>query len=365
MQCKFTDSLVLIFSLVFPLASYGYSPPVSGSHSIRMFATYIKGKTPFPELSGVVMLDDIRVLYYNGVTDSFLARGNTTAEDDVFDPDDLENIKGFIKSEFSFLNAQNTFTKTDGIFVSQILAMCELKDDGEPGQMIGQDAFERLTIFTVLYADNKCTIDINLNISQEQKEKIIEGVKNYYRNLIQPFCYKTLKVYLKKRKDQVNRKVEPKVRIFHKANLDFGGFRVSCLATGFYPRHINLTLLRDGQPVSDHEFTGGDLLPNGDGTYQMRKSLEIRAEDSEKHKYTCSFKHLDKEWHIDLAEPHRNTIWIAVSVLLVCAIIVGLAMLIWKRYQTARQRENEPNNHQTTHMNAPEDVDLMDHSRVE
>ncbi len=30
-----------------------------------------------------------------------------------------------------------------------------------------------------------------------------------------------------------------------------------------------------------------DLLPNGDGTYQMRKSLEISAAD--KHKYTCSY----------------------------------------------------------------------------
>ncbi|KAL0155800.1 hypothetical protein M9458_050063, partial [Cirrhinus mrigala] len=56
-----------------------------------------------------------------------------------------------------------------------------------------------------------------------------------------------------------------------------------CLATGFYPSHINLTLYRDGQPVADHEITGGDLLPNGDGTYQMRKK---------KHKYTCSASHL-------------------------------------------------------------------------
>lgn len=93
----------------------------------------------------------------------------------------------------------------------------------------------------------------------------------------------------------------PNSRLFRKAS-DSGGFRVSCLATGFYPRHINLTLLRDGQPVSDHEVTGGDLLPNGDGTYQMRKSLEIRAEDRQKHKYTCSVEHLGKEWHIDLGK---------------------------------------------------------------
>uniref|UniRef100_A0A3B4DVA6 Immunoglobulin C1-set domain-containing protein n=1 Tax=Pygocentrus nattereri TaxID=42514 RepID=A0A3B4DVA6_PYGNA len=54
---------------------------------------------------------------------------------------------------------------------------------------------------------------------------------------------------------------------------DSGGASVTCLITGFYPRHINLTLLRNSQPVSEHLVSGGELLPNGDETYQMRKSL--------------------------------------------------------------------------------------------
>ncbi len=74
---------------------------------------------------------------------------------------------------------------------------------------------------------------------------------------------------------------------------------MSCLVTGFYPRHINLTLFRDEQPVADHEITGGDLLPNDDGTYQMRKSLEISAAD--KHKYTCSATHLSLDNKLDVS----------------------------------------------------------------
>ncbi|XP_056307297.1 class I histocompatibility antigen, F10 alpha chain-like [Danio aesculapii] len=336
------QSVFLIFSLALPLASYDYSP-VSGSHSLWIFATQIKGQTPFPELSFVVMLNDISVLYYNGDTDSFIARGNTTAEDDVFDPDLLENVKLDIKSDFICAYAQQKLTKTDGVFAIQLLIMCERRNDGEPGQMIAQNAFEGFTVNTLLYVDKNFTFQTKLNISTEEKKTNFENLKHRHKTLYQPFCYETLNGYLEKRKNQVNRKVKPEVRLFHKANSDSGGFHVSCLATRFYPRHINLTLLRDGQPVSDHEVTGGVLLPNEDGTYQMRKSLEIRDEEIEKHKYTCSVEHLGIEWHIDLAEPHRNHIWIAVavSVLLVCAIIVALAMLIWKRYQTARERERE------------------------
>jgi len=86
-----------------------------------------------------------------------------------------------------------------------------------------------------------------------------------------------------------------------KTLTDSQGLQISCLATGFYPRHINLTLFRDGQPVDDDQITGGEILPNGDGTYQMRKSLVISAEElREKHKYNCTMKHLNLDNKLDI-----------------------------------------------------------------
>ncbi|KAL2092162.1 hypothetical protein ACEWY4_011960 [Coilia grayii] len=78
------------------------------------------------------------------------------------------------------------------------------------------------------------------------------------------------------------------------------GATVTCLAAGFYPRHINLTLLRDGQPVPDHQITGGELLPNADETYQMRKSLEVSAEELQQHHYTCTAEHLSLDNKLDI-----------------------------------------------------------------
>ncbi|KAL0186724.1 hypothetical protein M9458_018394, partial [Cirrhinus mrigala] len=83
--------------------------------------------------------------------------------------------------------------------------------------------------------------------------------------------------------------------------LDSQGLQISCLATGFYPRHINLTLFRDGQPVDDDQITGGEILPNGDRTYQMRKSLLISEEElHEGHKYSCTITHLNLDNKLDL-----------------------------------------------------------------
>ncbi len=87
----------------------------------------------------------------------------------------------------------------------------------------------------------------------------------------------------------------------NKTLSDSQGLQISCLATGFYPRHINLTLFRDGQPVDDDQITGGEILPNGDGTYQMRKSLVISKEElCEEHKYNCTMKHLNLEIKLDI-----------------------------------------------------------------
>ncbi|XP_067236762.1 major histocompatibility complex class I-related gene protein-like [Chanodichthys erythropterus] len=163
--------------------------------------------------------------------------------------------------------------------------------------MIIRDAARGSTTDELHYFNNTFTYKVILNISQDKLKPHLEEFKQEVENTFYPVCINTLKNYLKKREDQINRKVKPRVRFLQKSNSDSGGFRVSCLATGFYPRHINLTLFRDGQPVSDHEITGGDLLPNGDGTYQMRKSLEISAD---KHKYTCSATHLSLDNKLDV-----------------------------------------------------------------
>ncbi|KAL2092166.1 hypothetical protein ACEWY4_011964 [Coilia grayii] len=103
--------------------------------------------------------------------------------------------------------------------------------------------------------------------------------------------------------------VKPRVRLLQQALKTLGGATVTCLATGFYPRHINLTLLRDGQPVPDHQITGGELLPNADETYQMRKSLEVSAEELQQHHYTCTAEHLSLDNKLDFGLG-SHSLWI-------------------------------------------------------
>ncbi|KAF4109804.1 hypothetical protein G5714_009056 [Onychostoma macrolepis] len=154
------------------------------------------------------------------------------------------------------------------------------------------------------------------------------------------------------------RKVKPRVRLMRKTLSDSQGLQISCLATGFYPRHINLTLFRDGQPVDDDQITGGEILPNGDGTYQMRKSLMISEEKlREEHKYNCSMKHLNLDNKLDItfdvaeSDPGSSTQSVVFSVLVFMCVVVFIitVLIVWRKRQAAgRGSETSQNKYYPT-----------------
>ncbi|KAJ8382555.1 hypothetical protein SKAU_G00033330 [Synaphobranchus kaupii] len=93
----------------------------------------------------------------------------------------------------------------------------------------------------------------------------------------------------------------PRIRVLQKQVEGAGQVKVTCLATGFYPRHIELTLHRGNQPIPEQELTGGEILPNGDRTYQLRLSLSVSAEElREGHRYTCSVRHVSMDNKLDV-----------------------------------------------------------------
>ncbi|XP_073724660.1 major histocompatibility complex class I-related gene protein-like [Misgurnus anguillicaudatus] len=334
--------LVLILLLV-PTAA------PKGSHSFWLLATYIKGQTPFPQFSYVLMLDDVRLLYYNGETKTYFRRGNTTSEDTVFDLKVFFTISDNIEASFQnrWAIAKNTQNQTNvkGPLTLQTRFLCELKDNGEPGQMITQDAVQGFTTDELQYKDKKFAYHGTLNVTDQLLKLHLEISLWRHENLYYPNCIKTLKAYLEKRRNQVNRKVKPRVRLIQ-TDLSYGS-RVVCLATGFYPRHINLTLFRDGQPVSEDEITGGDLLPNDDGTYQMRKNLKISEEEKrEKHKYTCTATHLSLDNKLDISLEYDGTpltpVIITVLTFLLFGIIIIVAVVnIWRTRQARKQASKE------------------------
>ncbi|XP_043083981.1 T-cell surface glycoprotein CD1b3-like [Puntigrus tetrazona] len=259
----------------------------------------------------------------------YFPKGNKTNEDGVIELG-YKNISSYMYNSFTRRSAMLSHYNYN---VYQTLVVCELLDLDRPGKMIIRDAAGGCTTDEMCYFNNNFTYTVTANITKELIKPHLEYFKTKFAKFLYPVCITTLRNYLKSRGGQLTRRIMPNIRLIQKAISDSGGSRVSCLATGFYPRHINLTLFRDQQPVADHEITGGDLLPNDDGTYQMRKSLEISAAD--KHKYTCSVTHLSLDNKLDVTlENNSSRYHIGAGVLMfVCAVCVILAIAMWMRRQ--------------------------------
>ncbi|XP_041958302.1 major histocompatibility complex class I-related gene protein-like isoform X1 [Alosa sapidissima] len=335
----------------------------TGSHSLWIMGTYIRGKTPFPEFSVYLMLDDIEFGYYDSNENKAIHRDIHDAPYNIVDAEDIdfasyfENLYDRVKLRSS--NVKDYFNHTNDVYVYQRAIGCELLGDDRPGPMYTKDAYNGETVVVDQYDADQDALRINWRWPDIKDKTWIQQINLplQYR-VLYPTCINFLQRHLVKQKNRVLKKVKPRVRLLQKTLPDCGGAKVTCLATGFYPRHINLTLLRDGQPVSDHQIIGGELLPNGDETYQMRKSLEVSAEELQHHHYTCTAEHLSLDNKLDIGlerEWDSGTTIILSSVkavaVLVCVVGATCAVIIW--WWRRRTGQGSQASQSSTYMSAP------------
>ncbi len=79
----------------------------------------------------------------------------------------------------------------------------------------------------------------------------------------------------------------PDVHVFVKKAPDQSKLVLSCLATGFYPRDIEMNI-RLNRTVLENQISSG-IRPNADGSFQMRTSVEI--DTNHKGFYDCLVNH--------------------------------------------------------------------------
>ncbi|XP_041098900.1 class II histocompatibility antigen, B-L beta chain-like, partial [Polyodon spathula] len=136
--------------------------------------------------------------------------------------------------------------------------------------------------------------------------------------------------------------VRPAVTLIQRKARESAGTDVICHVTGFYPREVEVNWVRDGEAVLEEGVWSGEVLPNGDTTYQLRKILTVSPENQKKHSYSCQVHHasLDEKMDVKWApEAALNVGFVAGGVLaalgLIIAVIIGVH--IWmKRASGAR-----------------------------
>ncbi|XP_062400027.1 MHC class I polypeptide-related sequence B-like [Sardina pilchardus] len=110
-----------------------------------------------------------------------------------------------------------------------------------------------------------------------QAEEILTGARNISHNFsdfLLKECVDQMRKFIIYNNDR--EPSAPMVTVFPPKKKSRFCFLQTCMATGFYPRHIEMSFHINGVPVPDKDgVRSSGTIPNGDGTFQLRKSLKI------------------------------------------------------------------------------------------
>ncbi|XP_060760572.1 class I histocompatibility antigen, F10 alpha chain-like [Neoarius graeffei] len=152
------------------------------------------------------------------------------------------------------------------------------------------------------------------------REKDIDYLVSYYKKT----CSDELKIYLEN-SPAVNVKKAPEVRIFENQRAD--STLLTCHVTGFYPRAVQVKWI--GADLQQEDLETNNVLPNGDGTYQTRRSVIRPEENTGDQHYSCVVYHSSVEGNITVTWGKEEKLFrLPVLMILGCIFMVAVVGLV-------------------------------------
>uniref|UniRef100_H9ZF51 T-cell surface glycoprotein CD1c n=1 Tax=Macaca mulatta TaxID=9544 RepID=H9ZF51_MACMU len=151
-----------------------------------------------------------------------------------------------------------------------------------------------------------------------------EGVTETVYNLIRSTCPRFLLGLLDAGKMYLHRQVRPEAWLSSRRSLGSGRLLLVCHASGFYPKPVWVTWMRNEQEQVGTKH--GDVLPNADGTWYLQVILEVASEETAG--LSCRVRHssLGGQDIILYWGHHFSMNWIALIVLVSLVILIVLVL---------------------------------------
>ncbi|XP_072115024.1 uncharacterized protein [Mobula birostris] len=258
--------------------------PVSGTHSLRYFYTAVTPGSGVPEFITVRYVDELLISYYDSVLRRTVPRQQWMAE--TQGPDYWERETRISQGYEQWAQAEiqtlmNRTNQTRGIHFLQRMSGCELRDDGTSTGFLqyGWDGSD----FITFDKDRMVWVTpVPWGVITKDKWDRDTAMNQGWKGYLEQTCIKWLTKYVKAGGSHL--KPNPP-EVSFTASED--GRHLSCVATGFYPQSIDMTILRDGRILEETHSHG--ILPNQDNTYQLTRT--VRVEPTDTTMFSCRVEH--------------------------------------------------------------------------
>ncbi|XP_036421858.1 class I histocompatibility antigen, F10 alpha chain-like [Colossoma macropomum] len=307
----------------------------SDVHSISGYFLGSQGLN-LPDYMERITVDDVGMYYYDSTMNAEVPCPewlNTTEGQEHWKDINLislDNRHRFASSLQSAILQFNLTGSSSNVNVYQGVGRCSLYPDGTLKAVLthafnGED-FLSFDIDTKTFIASVPQAVIYKR-QREENPVFLEHLTFFYKKT----CFERLKILLQ-HAPAVNMKKVPEVRLFKRTKA--GSKVLTCHVTGFYPRDVQVEWVGAGLQSVEEEMV--DVLPNGDGTYQTRRSVIRPEENPEEHKYSCVVHHssvagnVTKTW-----EEHSGlAAWIWISLICFFLAIAGTGLLFRRLCKT-------------------------------
>ncbi|XP_030267554.1 H-2 class I histocompatibility antigen, Q9 alpha chain-like [Sparus aurata] len=191
--------------------------------------------------------------------------------------------------------------------------------------------------------------------AEETKRKWdnVPVLKDYTKGYLEYECMQWLNKFWSYGMNQLKTAPPPEVYEFARDTIVESKIRLTCLATGFYPRDIIMWIKRDGRKLYREDgLESSGIRPNEDDTFQRRDSVEIFRWD--KSKYTCEVIHeasrvyVTREWENPDSGPGGPIIggavgWFPALVAVVLVVLYKKGIIGGKRNKGSKGNRNNRN----------------------
>ncbi|XP_045082313.1 class I histocompatibility antigen, F10 alpha chain [Coregonus clupeaformis] len=167
----------------------------------------------------------------------------------------------------------------------------------------------------------------------------VQILNQYTKGYLEKECVDWLSKFMEyEEKEFSSADSPPKVYAFAKKAQIAGHVRLTCMATGFYPKDVDMRIKKNGVQLTTHDgVLSTGVLPNDDDTYQIRMSVQIPEADKET--YECYVNHdtlkepIVEKWDgkcCDCGSVVGGVIAAVISIIVVL-ILVGVFFVLHRR----------------------------------
>ncbi|XP_058864984.1 H-2 class I histocompatibility antigen, Q9 alpha chain-like [Acipenser ruthenus] len=271
-----------------------HAESAAGTHSLRYFFMGFSEGTGLPEFVTMGMLDDEQIDYYDSVMKKMVPKQDWMERSEG--PEYWEReTQGAVGTQQSFkLNiriAMQRFNQTGGVHTLQRMYGCELDDDGTK-RGFNQYGFDGKDFLSFDKDTLTWTAPVMQAVITKHKWDANRAGNQYWKGYLEGTCIEWLQKYVQYGRETLERRVPPAVTLLQMKARGSADTEVLCHVTGFFPRAVEVSWVRDGRDHLEEGVQSGEVLPNQDGTYQLRKILTVSPEEQRRHIYSCQVDHV-------------------------------------------------------------------------